>query len=239
VPDGWTVALDQVRDQIISRYLAPVLATAQRPTADLLPILMHVMAGLARTHPAGIGLGTLPYRSHVEGAGSATGNHADIRGAYAQRFPHDHAAFQAALLNPITDPLLLRWREAFVYAWGAAEGLAGAGVLDDTVLADAAGHYTAMPMGTPVRSEFFAEMHSTSLVLETPYQHVAYRLVLNTLYSTLSCFGVTPLQRYYLCYGLAEAADRHLGEDGNARIRRIAADRTARHAPLPSVPLAG
>lgn len=239
VPDGWTAVLAGVRDQITGRYLAPILQTSRVPAADLVPTLMRVMAVLARSHPAGIGVGTLPYRSHVEGVSSATGNHADVRGAYAQRFPQDHAAFRAALLEPVSDPLLLSWREAFGYAWGAAEGLAGAGILDDTVLAQAAGRHAEFPMGAPVRSDFFAEMHSTGLILETPYQHVAYRLVLNTLYSTLSCFGVTPLQRYYLCYGLAEAADRHLGEDGNTRIRRIAADRAARHAPLEPALAAG
>ena len=230
VPDGWPAQLMQVRDQITSRYLELVLRTAELPQPERLPVLMQVMAALARTHPRGIGDGTLPYRSHVEGVASATGGHADVRSVYAARFAADQDRFRSALLDPVTDPLIVGWREAFCYAWGVAEGVVATGAVDDEGLADAAGRRPVEPMGPLARSEFFAEMLRTGLVQDPPYQHVAYRIVLNTLYSTLSCFGISPLQRYYLCYGLAEAADRHLGEDANSRVRRIAAGRARLHA---------
>ena len=234
VPDGWPAQLMQVRDQITSRYLEPVLRTAGFPQPERLPVLMQVMAALARSHPDGIGNGTLPYRSHVEGVASATGGHADVRSAYAARFDADHDRFRSALLDPVTDPLIVAWREAFCYARGVAEGVVATGAVDDDGLADAAGRQPVEPMGPLARSEFFAEMIRTGLVQDPPYQHVAYRIVLNTLYSTLSCFGVSPLQRYYLCYGLAEAADRHLGEDANSRVRRIAESRARLHIPIDS-----
>lgn len=232
VPVGWPTQLMQVRDQITGRYLELVLRTAELARQERLPVLMRVMAALARSHPRGIGFGTLPYRSHVEGVASATGSHTDVRSAYAARFADDHDQFRSALLDPIDDPLIIGWREAFCYAWGIAEGVVAAGGVDDEALTDAAGRRPVEPMGPLVRSEFFAELHSTGLVQDPPYLHVAYRIVLNTLYSTLSCFGVSPLQRYYLCYGLAEATDRHLGEDANSRVRRIAAGQARMHAPL-------
>lgn len=240
VPAGFSAQLATARDQITSRYLDPVLRTAALETPERMGVLVQVMAALARTHPRGIGHGTLPFRSHVEGVASATGGHADVRSAYAARFESDHDTFRAALLDPVADPLIAEWREAFLYAWGVAEGIVGSGGVDDDTLADAAGRGPLTPMGPLARSEFFAEMYATGLMHDQPYTHVAYRIVLNTLYSTLSCFGVSPLQRYYLCYGLAEATDRHLGEHPNARVRRIAAERAvlAETAPEPLRPTA-
>jgi hypothetical protein len=234
LPEGFSAALVQARDQITSRYLDLVLRTAAVEASDRPVVLMRVLAALARTHPHGIGNGTLPYRSHVEGVASATGGHADVRSTYAARFEADHDSFRTALLDPITDPLIVGWRAAFLYAWGLAEGIVASGSVDDEGLASAAGRRPVTPMGPLARSEFFAEMIATGLVQDPPYQHVAYRIILNTLYSTLSCFGISPLQRYYLCYGLAEATDRHLGEDPNARIRRIAATRTRLSVPVPT-----
>lgn len=236
LPEGFSADLAQARDQITSRYLDLVLRTAAVAATDRPGVLMQVMAALARTHPHGIGYGTLPYRSHVEGVASATGGHADVRSAYAARFETDHDSFRAALLDPITDPLIAGWREAFLYAWGVAEGIVASGAVDDEGLADAAGRRPVTPMGPLARSEFFAEMIATGLIQDPPYQHVAYRIILNTLYSTLSCFGISPLQRYYLCYGLAEATDRELGEGPNARVRRIAATRAGRPVPAPVQP---
>lgn len=236
LPTGFSAHLAQARDQITSRYLDLVLRTAAVPATDRPGVLMQVMAALARTHPHGIGYGTLPYRSHVEGVASATGGHADVRSAYAARFETDSDSFRAALLDPINDSLIAGWREAFLYAWGVAEGIVASGAVDDEGLADAAGRRPVTPMGPLARSEFFAEMITTGLIQDPPYQHVAYRIILNTLYSTLSCFGISPLQRYYLCYGLAEATDRQLGEGPNARVRRIAATRAGRPAPATSSP---
>lgn len=236
LPPGFPAALAQARDQITSRYLDLVLRTAAVEASARPGVLMQVLAALARTHPHGIGNGTLPYRSHVEGVSSATGRHADLRSTYAARFEIDHESFRVALLDPVTDPLITGWREAFLYAWGVAEGVVASGGVDEEGLADAAGRRPVTPMGPLARSEFFAEMISTGLVQDPPYQHVAYRIILNTLYSTLSCFGISPLQRYYLCYGLAEATDRHLGEGPNARVRRIAATRAGRSAPTSPSP---
>ncbi len=236
LPGGFSAELAQARDQITSRYLDLVLRTAALDTAERPAALMQIMAALARTHPRGIGYGTLPYRSHVEGVASATGGHADVRSAYAARFEADSDSFRAALLDPITDSLIAGWREAFLYAWGVAEAIVASGGVDDEGLADAAGRRPVTPMGPLARSEFFAEMIATGLVQDPPYQHVAHRIILNTLYSTLTCFGISPLQRYYLCYGLAEATDRHLGEHPNARIRRIAATRAGSATPVTTSP---
>lgn len=222
VPAGWNAALSRANDQIMSRYLRPVLETVKVPAAQRLSTLACIMGTLARAHSLGVGVGTLPFRSHVEGVSSAAGSRADLRSIYGERYEADAALFNDALDAPLSDPLLLQWHAAFSYAVGVAEGLVAAGCIDDGELASAAGSME-MPMGPGAGSSFIDEMVRSKVTIDPPYLHVAYRIVLNTLYSTLACFGITALQRYYLCFGLAEAADRRLGETANDRLRRLAA----------------
>jgi hypothetical protein len=216
------------RDLIMSGYLEPVLATAEISDERLLlPLLTRVMALLARSHPLGFGVGTLAFRSHVEGVCSATGNHADLNAVYAERYPRDEDLFRSALTAPADDPLLLSWLAAISRGWGVAEGMSAAGLLDQEMLRDAVGTME-YPMGPPVRSEFIAAFMDNLRVAEQNYRQVAYRVLLNTLYATLTCFGVKPVQRYYLCFGLSEAADRLTGRDSVERMRARRAELTPR-----------
>lgn len=211
-------AVAGARDLIMSGYLEPVLATAEIPQERLLPSLTRVMALVARSHPLGFGVGALAYRSHVEGVCSATGNHADLKAVYADRYPRDEDLFLSALTASADDPLLLSWQAAITRGWGVAEGMSAAGLLDQEILRDAVGTME-YPMGPPVRSEFIAAYMENLLVAEQNYRQVAYRVLLNTLYATLTCFGVKPVQRYYLCFGLSEAADRLTGRESVERMR--------------------
>jgi hypothetical protein len=221
---GAVPALTQATDQILGRFLEPVLASAATADDALLPHLARVMALLARSHPRGISAGALPFRSHAEGISSATGNHTDLRSRFAARFEQDEATFLDALRAPIgADAALLAWRSAFDYAWGVAEGLTAGHHIDDRVLQAAAGTME-MPLGTPVRSDFIGEVLASRLAADPSYRHLAHRVVLNVLYASLTCFGITPMQRYYLCYGLSEGADRLTGETSIQRLRRFAAE---------------
>ncbi|MFC4147646.1 hypothetical protein ACFO0M_15425 [Micromonospora mangrovi] len=213
-------ALALAADQILGRFLEPMLASAALRDDEILPHLAAVLAMLARTHPRGISAGVLPYRSHVEGVSSATGNHTDLRARYAQRYPHDEDVFRTALTGE-PSPALRAWEAAFLYAWGVAEGLTCAGSVTDRAIQEAIGP-TPLPLGTPVRSDFIGEILQTGLVADPSYRHVAHRVVLNVLYWSLTCFGITPLQRYYLCYGLSEATDQITGETATQRLHRFA-----------------
>jgi hypothetical protein len=212
--------LSLASEQIMGRFLEPVLASAAVPDALILPHLAQVMAVLARSHPRGISAGALPYRSHAEGISSATGNHLDLKSRFAARFDTDQQVFFDALNTPLTDPALLLWQSAIQYAWGVAEALAAGGHLTERTLADAVGEME-MPLGTPVRSDFIGEVLGSALIANPSYRHIAHRVVLNVLYACLTCFGITPVQRYYLCYGISEATDRLLGQDSIARVREF------------------
>ncbi|MEV7771781.1 hypothetical protein [Kitasatospora sp. NPDC086791] len=212
-------ALAQAVDQIAGRFLEPVLASAHTPDGDLLPHLARVMALLARAHPRGISAGALPYRSHAEGIASATGNHVDLRARFAERFAADRALFEDALTAPVTNGTLLLWQRALYYAWGVAEALTASGLIDERTLQGAAGDVSEPPLGTPVRSPFIAEVLDSGLLFRPSYRHIAHRVVLNVLYTSLTCFGITPVQRYYLCYGLGEATDLITGQSSVERLR--------------------
>lgn len=250
-PDRWSDELLDARDQLAGRLLDPVLGSASLPAAGLLPHAARVMALCALAHPFGIGIGTLPLRSHVEGIWSATGGTADLRTAFAERFERDRAVFLAALAGPeataapayladaanaadaahLADAsdapdladgeaaLLRSWNEALHACWGTATALAASGGLDESRLAVAPAREAPLANGVP--SPFHRAARQAGLEDRQPYWHIAHRTLLNVLYTTLSCLGITPLQRYYLCFGLSSAADALLGEDWSQRLERI------------------
>ncbi|WP_405016171.1 hypothetical protein OHV05_02915 [Kitasatospora sp. NBC_00070] len=212
-PD-WAPALVQARDQLSAHLLEPVLGSVALDGTDLLRHLARVLALLARSHPYGIGVGTLPYRSHVEGVMSAVGARTDLRTVFRARYAQDAAFFASALTDghPAEQAAALdAWQLGFARCWGAAEAMAAGGLVDQSVLA-AVGAVTAPTDDRPVPSAFHSAAHHSGLTAQEPYWQLAHRLVLNTLYTALTCFGVSPLQRYYLCFGLSEAADELLGE---------------------------
>ncbi|WP_158702531.1 hypothetical protein [Kitasatospora sp. MMS16-BH015] len=213
-------ALAQAVDQIMGRFLEPVLGSLTVPESELLPHLTHVMALLARTHPRGISAGALPYRSHSEGVASATGNHADLKSAFAARYLSDRAVFLDALQAPVQDETLRAWERAMQYAWGVAEAHTAGLAVDERVLQTTAGSADwEHPLGTPVRSDFIGEVLDGGMLRNPSYRHIAHRIVLNVLYTSLTCFGITPMQRYYLCYGLGEGTDELTGETSIERVR--------------------
>ncbi|MFC1432251.1 hypothetical protein ACEZDB_16505 [Streptacidiphilus sp. N1-3] len=226
LPDRWSGELLDARDQLAGRLTEPVLAAAALPTAVLLPHAARVLALCARAHPYGIGIGTLPLRSHTEGIWSATGGTADLRTAFTERFEQDRALFTAALsgldaadaADPET-PVLRSWNDALHACWGTATALAAAGSVDEGRLEVA--RLRSAPLANGVPSPFHRTARTSGVSDRQPYWHIAHRLLLNVLYTSLGCLGVTPLQRYYLCFGVSSAADALLGEDWSQRLERI------------------
>ncbi|MGW7610859.1 hypothetical protein ACWGKW_26985 [Streptomyces sp. NPDC054766] len=213
-------ALSQAVDQIMGRFLEPALGSLAVPEADLLPHLAQVLALLARTHPRGISAGALPYRSHAEGVASVTGKHADLRSAFAARYLSDRQVFLDALQAPVQSDTLRSWERAMQYAWGVAEAHTAGQAVDDRVLQGAAGGGDwEHPLGTPVRSEFIGAVLDGGMLRKPSYRHIAHRIVLNVLYAGLTCFGITPMQRYYLCYGLGEGTDELTGVSSIERVQ--------------------
>lgn len=227
VPDGWSDELLDARDQLAGWLTEPILASAVLPGAVLLPHAARILALCARSHPYGIGIGTLPLRSHTEGIWSATGATADLRAVFTERFEQDRALFAAAHAGlDAADPadpetaVLRSWNDALHACWGTATALAASGSIDEGRLQVAPRMEAPLQSGVP--SPFHRAARLSGLSDRQPYWHIAHRLLLNVLYTALSCLGVTPIQRYYLCFGVSSAADALLGEDWSQRMERIA-----------------
>lgn len=233
-PPSWTPGLMQSRDQIMSAFLDGVLRAAHQE-ADVAWYATRVLALLARTHRYGLGIATLPYRSHAEGISATLGAIINLRDVFAERFVRDRDQFTQALTEP--DPLpsdpLYPWHSAFQRAWGIAEALAASDQVDDQVLKSAG--QMAVPVANPMASQFHTEVRRSGFGAHNPYWHVAHRLILNALYASLTCLGLSPVQRYYACYGLAEAADLQLGESWLERIQRYGAAAPAGPHPVRDV----
>jgi hypothetical protein len=221
-PPGWPPGLLLARDQIMSAYLDGVLRGTHQET-EVAWYATRVLALLARSHRYGVGIATLPYRSHAEGVSATLGASINLREVFADRFVGDRDRFTQALneADPLPSDPLYPWHSAFQRAWGIAEALTASHQVDDQSL-NAAGQMD-MPVATPTASQFHATVRRSGFAELKPYWQTAHRLILNALYASFTCLGLSPVQRYYACYGLSEAADLQLGESWLERIQRFAA----------------
>lgn len=221
-PASWQPGLMLARDQIMSVFLDGVLGAARQET----PVAWHatrILALLARTHRYGVGLATLPYRSHAEGVSAALGASINLREVFAERFGQDRDQFAQALTeaDPLPSDPLYPWHAAFQRAWGIAEALTASQQIDAQAMS-AAGQME-MPVDKPTVSQFHTAARRSGFTDLSPYWHVAHRLILNALYASFTCLGLSPVQRYYACYGLSAAADLQLGESWLERMQRFGA----------------
>ena len=227
-PEQWGPHLVDARDQLAGWMLEPLLGSATLPAEALLPHVARVLALAALAHPFGIGIATLSMRSHTEGIWSATGGTIDLRTQFTERFEQDRELFQSAL-SGMTAPgpsedetvLLRSWNDALHLCWGTAAALAAAGTVDEAQLRAARLPEAPLDNGVPSPFHRAARLAGVGGDAGQPYWHIAARMVLNVLYSAFACLGVTPVQRYYLCFGVSSAADALLGEDWSQRLERI------------------
>lgn len=226
VPDRWGPELLDARDLLTARLTESILASSAVPRAEILHHAARILALSARAHPYGIGIGTLPLRSHTEGIWSAVGGTTDLRATFTERFEQDRDLFGSALsgldgagdTGP-EDAALRSWNEALNGCWGIASALTASGAVDESRLE--VSPVPGDPLGTGVASTFHRTVRRSGLRDRQPYWHIAHRMLLNVLYSALGTLGVTPIQRYYLCFGISSAADALLGEDWSQRLERI------------------
>jgi hypothetical protein len=231
-PPTWPAGLVLARDLMLARLLTPTLAAAAAATDQIAPYAMRVLALAAGAHPGGVELGTLPYRSHSEAMLSWNAGATDLRTTFRTRFDTDSADFATALADPIGSAppehaeSLRLWASGVAHCWGIATALALSGQVDRAALNDAGRLQSPpLPLHGTAASPFHDQMHADGFDTTLPYWHVAHRMVVNVIYQSLSCLGLSAVQRYYLCYGLAEATDTSLGLTWSQRLSGYAADR--------------
>lgn len=220
-PPTWSAELELARDLIGTEFVDAILGSTSAQL-DVTQFAARILAFVARIHPYGLGLGTLSYRSHAEGISATVRDRTDLNAVFARRFERDRGVFTAALTEPDPAPgdPLAGWAGPLHRAWGVAEALAATGAVDGPAI-DAAGRLDRLPVERAQVSDFHATYSTVGLAGQKPHWFTAHRIVLNTVYPALMCLGLSALQRYYVCYGLAEATDLLLDDPWQDRLGRL------------------
>lgn len=233
--DPAATSLGRLKDAVLGALCTPVLRTidelAVRPDAAT-ERLVEAFVALAQTHYLGAGFGTYSFRSHVEAFLAWVAPSQDMRPVFAQRLVVD-----APRLRPMVERQLSEhpsvsaatWRTALAYAAGTVDGAAASGVLTSDGLAELTpeldrsrmgppGASDKVPLGDQPDSEFHRVVSESGVVDDPPVWFTGYRMLTNLFYQQLPLLTVSPLQRQYLCYAVAELVDEALGETWRERL---------------------
>lgn len=238
----WPDALEAPRDLALTRMFTPLARlmdlAAGRDAGVPVTALAEAFTALCTAHPGGPAYGVFSLRSHAEAFLHWAGSVKDPRPSFARRREADAPMLRAVVeraRDGAESSEAAEFRAAFAYGMGvfdtaAARGDLSAGLLDG--LAPVMDRRSTAPPGHrgPVgegRSEFHATVAESRVADRTPSWFASYRLLINLFYSRLPLLGVTPIQRYYLCFAIAETVDEVYGESWRERLRRAAERKAA------------
>ncbi|WP_394426091.1 hypothetical protein [Streptomyces sp. SGAir0957] len=229
--------LDALRTVVLGALTPPVLTTiegmAERPRSATVR-LAEAFAALVDTHALGPAYGVFSPRSHVEAFLAWAAPTKDMRPAFRARLAQDAPALRAVVeqrLGGEVSPAAAQWRTAFAYAAGVLDSAVAAGTLTGDLLdsvGDAVdrsemgppGAPTVVPRGAQPDTDFHRTVHGSGAI-DTPSPFfAAYRLLTNLFYQQLPLLTVPPMQRYYMCFALAETVDEVLGTSWRDRLDR-------------------
>ncbi|MFD0773778.1 hypothetical protein ACFQZ2_07545 [Streptomonospora algeriensis] len=227
--------LRELEEVVLRTLCRPLLSTAERMAADpsrATALLAEAYLALADTHAMGPSYGTFSFRSHAEGFFAWSSPRKDPRPAFAERLARDSAQIRPAAEQCLAGepgPSAAQWRTAFAYCAGALDNAVAEGTLTLETLDEInGGDLTGMgppgaPEAAPTGSEPDSEFHRTvraSGAIDTPSPwFAAYRLLLNVFYRQLPLLTVSPMQRYYMCWAVAETVDGILGQTWQERLQ--------------------
>jgi hypothetical protein len=198
---------------------APLVATAAAGSdGAVLSRVAEALTALADTHPHGMRFGTFSLRSHAEAFFHWAGPAAPYRAAFDARMEHDRPALEATVhrqRHGATTAAALAWRQAFQACQADFEGrVTAADLASAPVAGDLSGARGASP--------FHAAVAASGVIDGAPEWFDAYRLTINLFYELLPALDVSPVQRFYLCYAIAETVDAAFGESWQERLAAVA-----------------
>jgi hypothetical protein len=232
--DGGLAGLTEL-DLVDSVLTVPLLSTidelAARP-ALATTRLAEAFAALADSHFLGLAYGVFSFRSHAEAFLAWAAPSRDMRPVFARRL-----AGEAAVLRPVVEQRLsgdvgaaaAAWRTASAYSAGTLDSAVTAGRLTLDMLDSVSAGVDRAGMGPPAAPEAVpqgdqpdTDFHrAVAGVTADPDRWFAgYRALINVFYRKLPLLTVSPLQRYYTCYAVAELVDEVLGETWQQRLER-------------------
>lgn len=154
---------------------------------------------------------------------------------FKERLAKDAAMLRTVVeerLSGEASPAAAEWRTAFAYSSGALESAVAAGTLTLDLLDSVTdgvdrsemgppGATTVVPRGEQPDTEFHRTVHGSGAISSPSPFFAAYRLLTNLFYQQLPLLTVSPMQRYYMCFALAETVDEVLGVSWQDRLDAV------------------
>ncbi|MFG3036142.1 hypothetical protein ACGFYZ_04485 [Streptomyces sp. NPDC048330] len=211
--------------------------------------LAEAFAALADTHTLGLGYGVFSPRSHVEAFLAWAAPTKDMRPVFRQRLAQDAPLFRRVVeerLSGEVSATAAAWRTGFAYGAGALESAVAAGTLTldlldgataglDTSEMGPPGATDVVPQGAQPDSDFHRTVGAAGITSAPSPWFAAFRLLTNLFYEQLPLLTVSPMQRYYTCFAIAETADEVLGVSWRERIAARVPDAPS-GGPSPAAP---
>lgn len=194
--------------------------------------LAEMFLALADTHALGAAYGVFSLRSHVEAFLAWASPTRDVRPAFQARLAAD-----AARLRPLVEqrlagapgPAAAAWRTSLGYCAGVLDSAVARGELTGELLEQVTAGLDTSRMGPPGApeqgprggspdSDFHRAVDASGVVAEPSQWFAAYRMLINLFYRQLPLLTVSPMQRYYTCFAVAETVDEVLGQSWQDRL---------------------
>lgn len=229
--------LDPLRTAVYGALADPVLfmveGLAEDPGSGTVR-LAEAFAALADTHALGLGHGVFSPRSHAEAFFAWAAPRKDMRPVFQERLAREAPRIRTVVEQRLTgevSPAAARWRTAFAYGAGVLDSAVASGALTSELLDSVTdgvdrgrmgppGASTTVPAGEQPDTEFHRTVRGSGAI-DTPSPFfAAFRLLTNFFYQQLPLLTVSPMQRYYMCFVLAETVDDVLGTSWRERLSR-------------------
>ncbi|WP_405654873.1 MULTISPECIES: hypothetical protein [unclassified Streptomyces] len=227
--------LDQFRTVVLGALNKPLLRmidgiAAEPATATVR--LAEAFAALVDTHFLGPAYGVFSPRSHVEAFLAWAAPTKDVRPVFQERLAKDTPRLRTVVEQRLSGEVsagAAEWRTAFAYSSGALESAVAAGTLTLDLLDSVTdgvdrsemgppGATRVVPQGDQPDSDFHRAVGESGVVADPSRWFAAFRLLTNLFYEQLPLLTVSPMQRYYMCFALAETVDDVLGVSWQDRL---------------------
>ncbi len=235
----WPGPVQALKERALTRLLDSIAVTLepgeQAPLGDSarLDAVAEIMLATADAHPLRIPYGTFSFRSHAEAFLNWTRAVYDPRPEFERRLAADRPVLRALVERMLAGDDTVSsaaWRRTASYCMGLFDSAVLSGSLTAETLDEINGRPggalpenmgpPGAPDAKPNKSEFHAMVDRAGVNDRPPGWFTSYRLLLNLLYLQLPLLGVSPKQRYYVCWAIAETVDEVTGESWRDRLAR-------------------